>query len=407
MSSFANYFLMQPQDVIAYVKEKLDFFPENAELTCEEIGDGNLNYVFRVEDLENARSVIVKQAGHTARISDDFHLSTNRIRIEADALKLEGELAPGLVPDVYLFDKTMSCCVMEDLSEFTIMRSALLNYEIFPSFAEHITSFMAETLVRTSDVVMDHKGKKMLQASFINPELCEITEDLVYTEPFYDQYKRNIVTEGNEEWVRTHLYEDKELKLEAAKLKFDFMTQGQALLHGDLHTGSIFIRRDETKVIDPEFAFYGPMGYDVGNVVANLIFAWANGRAAGQTKFQKWVEITIVEVIDLFKSKFIEVWDRCVAEPAARLEEFRDWYLQRVITDTAAVIGLELIRRVVGLAKVKDITSIEEPAARVEAERLCLTAAITFIKKRVQYQDGKDILTTLRKAEIQIGEEVR
>ncbi len=28
--------------------------------------------------------VIVKQAGHTARISDEFKLSTNRIRIESD-----------------------------------------------------------------------------------------------------------------------------------------------------------------------------------------------------------------------------------------------------------------------------------------------------------------------------------
>ena len=27
----------------------------------------------------------------------------------------------------------------------------------------------------------------------------------------------------------------------------------------------------ETKVIDPEFAFYGPMGFDVGAVIANLL----------------------------------------------------------------------------------------------------------------------------------------
>ena len=34
------------------------------------------------------------------------------------------------------------------------------------------------------------------------------------------------------------------------------MTNAQALLHGDLHTGSVFVRDDSTKVIDPEFAFY-------------------------------------------------------------------------------------------------------------------------------------------------------
>ncbi len=26
------------------------------------------------------------------------------------------------------------------------------------------------------------------------------------------------------------------------------------------------------KVIDPEFSFYGPMGYDIGNVIGNLFF---------------------------------------------------------------------------------------------------------------------------------------
>lgn len=60
------------------------------------------------------------------------------------------------------------------------------------------------------------------------------------------------------------------------------MTNAQALLHGDLHTGSVFVRKDSTKVIDPEFAFYGPMGYNVGNVMANLMFAWVNADVANE-----------------------------------------------------------------------------------------------------------------------------
>ena len=34
------------------------------------------------------------------------------------------------------------------------------------------------------------------------------------------------------------------------------MNNAQALLHGDLHTGSIFANEQGVKVIDPEFAFY-------------------------------------------------------------------------------------------------------------------------------------------------------
>jgi 5-methylthioribose kinase len=399
MSRFSCYFLMNTDDVIDYVKEKLTIFKEDAELTCEEIGDGNLNYVFRVVDEKHGDSVIIKQAGHTARISDEFKLSTDRMRIESNVLLLQDKLSPGLVPTVFLFDDVMSCCAMEDLSNYKIMRTALINHETFPAFADHITTFMVNNLLMTSDVVIEHKAKKELVKQYINTELCEITEDLVYTEPFYDNNHRNELTPGNEEWIQSTIYDDEELKLETAKLKFSFMNNAQALLHGDLHTGSIFIKKESTKVIDPEFAFYGPMGYDVGNVIANLFFAWANGNAHGNKDFTDWIEKTIEDVVDQFKEKFLYKWDQEVAELTAKQAGFKEWYLGEVLADTAAVTGLELTRRIIGLAKVKDITSITDSDKRLEAERICLTAAVRFIKQRSRFTDGKDFVAVFKEAE--------
>lgn len=403
MSKYDKYFLMKTEDVIGYVKEKLGIFDDGAELESKEIGDGNLNYIFRVWDKNSSKSVIVKQAGDTARISEDFKLSTDRNRIEAEILELEGKLAPGLVPHVYKYDDVMSCLSMEDLSDHVILRKALLEHKKFPLFADHISTFMVNTLLLTTDVVVEHKKKKELVKSYINPELCEITEDLVYTEPYNDYKGRNDVYPPNLEWIKKELYEDAELKFEAAKLKFDFMTNAQSLIHGDLHTGSVFIKPDSTRVIDPEFAFYGPMGYDVGNVIANMIFAWANGDAlikdvAEHKEFTGWVEKTIVEIIDLFSSKFLKVWKENATELLTKQEGFDKWYLQTVIRDTAAVAGLELCRRTVGLAHVKDITIIEDEAARLRAERICVTTAKQYIKKRETYKTGADFLATLKEA---------
>ncbi|MEB3056331.1 MULTISPECIES: S-methyl-5-thioribose kinase [Bacillus] len=405
MSKFAEYFLMEASNVIEYVKEKLPMFENAKDLQCKEIGDGNLNYVFRVWDKEKGTSVIVKQAGDTARISDEFKLSTNRIRIESNVLQLEGKLASGLVPDVYLFDSMMNCCVMEDLSDHTILRTALINHQMFPKLADDLTTFMVNTLLLTSDVVMNHKEKKELVKNYINPELCEITEDLVYSEPFTDHNKRNELFSINEGWIREHIYGDEALRMEVAKLKFSFMTNAQALLHGDLHTGSVFVRKDSTKVIDPEFAFYGPMGYDVGNVMANLIFAWVNADVAmvdGVEKdtYMSWLESTIIDVIDLFKKKFLEAWSTHVTEIMAKETGFDRWYLQSVLVDTAAVTGLELIRRIVGLAKVKDITSISSDEARAGAERICLQAAKKFILRANEYKTGASFLQTLKEQSV-------
>ena len=95
--------------------------------------------------------------------------------------------------------------------------------------------------------------------------------------------------------------------MEVAKRKFSFMTNAQALLHGDLHTGSVFVRDDSTKVMILSLLLY--MGYDVGNVMANLMFAWVNADAtmppgAEKDTYMDWLQTTMVEVIDLFKKKF-------------------------------------------------------------------------------------------------------
>ncbi|MCS4479732.1 phosphotransferase [Clostridium botulinum] len=74
-----------------------------------------------------------------------------------------------------------------------------------------------------------------------------------------------IMDEVKDMWGR------KDFRLEVTKLKNIFMTKAEALLHGDLHTGSIFITEDDMRVFDTEFAFYGPYGYDIGLLFANFI----------------------------------------------------------------------------------------------------------------------------------------
>ena len=73
MSDFSKYFLMKETEVIEYAQVKvpqMDWDP--ASMTCKEIGDGNLNYVFKVQD-GKGHSVIVKQAGVEEMAVDRFY----------------------------------------------------------------------------------------------------------------------------------------------------------------------------------------------------------------------------------------------------------------------------------------------------------------------------------------------
>lgn len=403
MSKYDSYFLMKAEEVPDYVKEKLTYFDVDARLECKEIGDGNLNYVFRVKDPASGKTIIVKQAGEALRISAEMHVSTDRGRIEAKILGIQDSYAPGLVPKVYLYDGTMCAMVMEDMIGHTMMRTGLLKHETYPKFADHVTTFMVNSLLRTTDIVLGHKEKKELVKSFINPDLCEISEDLVYSEPFIDYNHRNNVFPPNADFVKKELYEDQALHLEAAKLKFEFMNNAQSLIHGDLHTGSVFINKEHTYIFDPEFAFFGPMGYDIGNVIANMFFAWCNGDATIEDEKEKeefcgWCLSTISDIVDLFIEKYNKVFDEHVTETMAKVPGFKEWYLEGILSDTAGVAGLESIRRTVGMANVIDITTIPDEEKRARAEKIVITLAKNYIMNRRSFRSGEDYLNAIKEA---------
>lgn len=77
-----------------------------------------------------------------------------------------------------------------------------------------------------------------------------------------------------------------------------FCERSQALLHGDLHTGSVMVTHDSTQVIDPEFGFYGPMGFDTGAFLGNLILAYfSQDGHADQVNDRKVCVLNCVSVV--------------------------------------------------------------------------------------------------------------
>lgn len=403
MKDYQKYFLMKTEDICDYVQTKVDFFTKNAELIAEEIGDGNLNYVFKITEQKTNKSIIVKQAGETLRISADLRLSTDRGRIEADILTIENKLAPHLVPRVYLYDSVMCAIIMEDMINHSMLRTALIQHEIFPHFSENISTFLANTLWLTTDLVMDTKEKKELVRKFINPDLCELTEEFVFSAPFTRGSTTNSIFAPMKDFVEKEVFSDEQLSLEVSKLKVAFKNNAQSLIHGDLHSGSIFINQDHLYVFDPEFAFFGPMGYDIGNVIANMGFALMNGLVmiadeCERERFTGWIRSTIKEIPDKFKEKVKELHFELTHDPKFRTEAFFDWYLSDVMTDAAGVCGLETMRRIVGMAKVKDITSIENELDRTYVERALILYAKDCIKNRCLFKSGQDYLNAIDQA---------
>ena len=378
-----------------------------ADWTIEEVGDGNLNLVFIVRG--PAGGTAVKQALPYVRlVGESWPLPLSRAHYEHLALRRHSALAPGLTPEIYHYDATAALIAMEYLSPHIIMRHGMIAGTVYPGFADALSGFLAATLFGTSALALPAAACKNLVADFAgNTALCKITEDLIFTEPYQiaDNNRWTPGLDGHAAAIRG----DGDLKLAVSRLKMRFMTAPEALLHGDLHTGSIMVTEDETRIIDPEFAFMGPMGFDIGAVIANLLlnyFSQIGHEAApgARDAYRAWILRTIEALWTGFQTKFTAAWvagGSGDAYPAAlfttpadraHLARERAAYLDRVFADTLGFAAAKMIRRILGLAHNIDLEWIEDERVRATAEARALFLARDVMVNTHAYR-GIDAVT--------------
>lgn len=401
------YHPLTSEEAITLAQRLPGVFSENAVLNCREIGDGNLNLVFHVTTENSAESIIIKQAVPYAKVvGESWPLSLERARIERQSLEIQHRLCPDFVPKVFAYSDELAYTIMEDLSQYTIMRKGLIDGITYPRFAEHIGQFLAKTLFYTSDLGMNQQEKKELAGRYVNPDLCKITEDLIFEDP-YRSSANNSYSDSIEDEAEA-LRNDIPLHFEVALLREKFLTHSQALLHGDLHTGSIFVTPESTKVIDPEFAYFGPMGFDIGAVIGNLLLNYASQPGWNQSnedltlREERLLEM-VKDVWNHFESSFRSLWNKDLVDEMSRTPGYQDHYLTKVLRDAAGFAGCKMIRRIVGLSHVADIDGIENDMARETAQRKALAVGKNLVRHHRNVGTVDDLLKLVHLATTEIG----
>ena len=377
--------------------EVIKNYLEEGTIEINEIGDGNLNFVYIVSNVSNGKSLIVKQAVPYLRIAGEgFPLSRERMNYEIRALQFYEKLLPHFVPKIYYADEAMSLVIMENLSEHSIMRKGLIEQTVYPRFSEHISTFLAHTLFYSSSLYLNSTEKRALVDRFnSNTELCKLTEDFVFTLAFMDDETNDVNPDLLNE--AKELFAQSDFKKNVLKLKYIFMTQCDALLHGDLHTGSIMLNADETYVIDPEFAFVGAFGFDIGALIANMINAYISHFYRSEDKvYQAWILDSIREIYTQFEMKFLELWSQHPNSGLLKegfiaqkeLDEFKTEFMQNIFSQSVGFAGCKIARRVFGIAGVEDIRGIEDKNKRKDAEMMALGVGKSLI---LNYESIRDI----------------
>lgn len=367
--------------------------------TSKEVGDGNLNLVFIVQSEKG--SVIVKQALPYVRlVGDSWPLPLKRSFFEYHALIRQAERAPGTVPEIYYFDETQAIIVMEFFTPHVILRQSLMGGRTHDGLADTLGLYCARTLFRGSDLSMDTAKRKADVALFAESvELCDITETLVFSDPYFNA-ERNHHTPQLDSLV-ANLRNDVDLKVEAHHLKAKFCNNAETMLHGDLHTGSVMVSDTETKVIDPEFALYGPMGFDIGMLLANFWMAYyaqpGHAKAPGaRTDYQEWILGVTDRIWTVFSTEFSRLWrhertgilyERTLFEDqghALASEQALAHRLNDIWQDTLGFAGVEIIRRTLSLAHIAENETIENDKLRADCEARGLKLGRALVVNRAR-----------------------
>ncbi|WP_237037156.1 S-methyl-5-thioribose kinase [Mediannikoviicoccus vaginalis] len=372
-----DYKLLDKESGVEYAKSK-KLFQSDEKVTCQEIGDGNINYVFRLKG--EKKSYIFKQADELLR-SSQRPLSQNRMDIEAFMLNYYNKSTPNFSPKLYFYDRDLKLIAMEDLFDYKNLRHEYMNGNFYQGTTKRLGEFCVKSLLPTTIFYMDLNKRRKLQSMICNEDMCNITEDLVLTEPFIDYKKRNVITEGLEKYVEENIYNDRNLQLRAAVLKEKFVNDKQALIHGDLHTGSIFVKEGEVKIIDPEFATFAPIGYDLGNVLANLFFALLYNEEVlksvdGANEIKQQIEIFIKSLYRSFTEYFKK---KKIIDPSFNNSNFINKTIQDYMTDMYSFCGMELLRRTIGDSKVLELTTIEDLNKRQMVDKILINFSKNLI----------------------------
>jgi len=404
-----EYRELDVNSVISYLKsvdEVMNYFGSD-DLKAQEIGDGNLNYVYLVSSIQDfKKALIVKQAVPYLRcVGEEFALSRERMTYEIRALSKFKNIVPDAVPKLHHVSEDMSIVVMQYLDKHIILRDALTDAKKHPNLSEHISTYLASTLFKTSSLFLDSTSKRKLISEFNdNSELCKLTEDFVFTFAYMEN-ETNDNDNVKDNPLSKELFSDMEFKERVLDLKYKFMISSDALIHGDLHTGSIMLNQDETFVIDPEFAFVGPFGFDIGALLANLVNNYVHHSIVTKNEdFKEYLLETIKEILELFEMKFLKLWeaqkdsalliDGYIDDVTAK--RYKEKFLKNILQESVGFAGCKMARRVFGVAGVAEIRGIEDKNLRRDAEELALKIAREFVM-RYDKIDRVDEITNIIK----------
>lgn len=315
--------ILTPEDAVIYLREHLDDFKDDSSLKAfylnsrQQSVDSFANIVMRITSESSDRSVILKQVLPYVRAAQEsgihMPLEQNRIYSEVTSLSIWNKLRPGSAPKIYHFDASNYIILMEDLQGMKTLRSELIKRKYYPDFPRLIGQFLGHVAFYTSDNYLNTSEKRALDKIMDHMDTDAFWVDIIFNRLLIDSPQLN-----THENVQAHLNafcNDQRIRKEVISLKNRFVGNKQCLVHKDLHTSNIFISENGICIYDSEYAGYGPISFDLGRMIGNLLLNIASHSfgleedVIERKAYQKHLISAIHDLLENFVKEYQTHWN--------------------------------------------------------------------------------------------------
>ena len=322
----STQFLEANQDTALeeYLKAQGWMGKEDQVTGTEKPGEGNMNFVLRVRTEQG--SFIVKQARPWVEKYPQLEAPIERIHTESQFYTLvqTNDILKQYTPQLLATDLDNFLIKVEDLGNGA-------DFSYVYQKGQDFTQLELESLLTFLQTLHQSDFSWASSSYPKNQALKALNHEHIFNFPYRadNGMDLNAIQVGLHD-LATPIYRDKGLIAAIAQLGERYLGEGQHLIHGDYYPGSWLKVDGQVKVIDPEFSYFGLAEFDLSVFLAHMKMAQSD------PNYISWV-----------KENY--------ARPTGFDEKLLDQFT-----------GVEILRRLIGIAQLPLALSIEEKQDLVE-----------------------------------------
>ena len=355
----------------------------------EEDGDGYINFVYRVSD--GRYKLILKQAQTRGRMVGDYVLPLDRAELEYDTMRLRASIVPQYIPKLYFNDPEEHVFVEEDVSHLQIMRFQLIKNRIFPKFGKQAGEFLAKVHFYTTEYYLDTETFRKLTVRFMNHRMRNIFDTGAFH--FKRLSKESCGSDFDPRFIKyvKEICMDPQIVMERHQLRHAYISKAETLIHGDYHTSNTFIDEDEMKVIDMEYTFAGPLSYDMGYMMGQLLAQYFTvdfrdyGSPEEKKAFKEYIKDSMKEFYEEYFKVFFDCWDQDAKDIYQNLPLLKEDIHRKTLKEMAGFCANTNLSRCAGDIGFPEYDMLDDPVKRIHAICLSVLADIQILKHYHDY----------------------